>query len=78
MQHGHENESVLPTIKQEKPSNKQFPKIPRLCSSGSNSIQNFISTYLHVNLHLLSSIHFTRQEHLLFETLSSFPACYQM
>ena len=33
-----QQEDVMPTIKREKPSNKQFSKIPRLCSSGSNSI----------------------------------------
>ena len=38
LQPGPEEEDVMPTIKREKSSNKQFSKIPRLCSSGSNSI----------------------------------------
>ena len=38
LQPGPEEEDVMPTIKREKPSNKQFSKMPRLCSSGSNSI----------------------------------------
>ena len=36
------DEDVMPTIKREKPSNTQFSKMPRLCSSGSNSIKYFI------------------------------------
>ena len=38
LQPGPEEEDVMPTIKREKPSNKQFSNMPRLCSSGSNSI----------------------------------------
>ena len=38
LQPGPEEENVMPTTKREKPSNKQFSKMPRLCSSDSNSI----------------------------------------
>ena len=38
LQPGPEEEDVMPTIKREKLSNKQFSKMPKFCSSGSNSI----------------------------------------
>ena len=38
MQPGAEEEDLRPTIKREKPSNKQFSKMPRLCSSGKLNI----------------------------------------
>ena len=38
MQPGHEEEDVMPTMKRGTPSKKQFSKMPRSCSSGSNSL----------------------------------------
>ena len=57
MQPGPEEADVMPTIKREKPSNEQYSKMPRLCPSAGISTQNFIQTYLPVNIHLLSSIY---------------------
>ena len=37
LQPGPEEEDLMPTIKREKPSNKHFTKMPRICTSGSNS-----------------------------------------
>ena len=42
MQTGAKEEDVMPFIKRERPSNNQFSKIPRLCSSGIDFVKFFI------------------------------------